>query len=224
MDTLPKINSPKLVTAITVPKTAFIETDTISDVNSIQTRKRQNTSEKPNKPQNTSNLTNSKKLPVTTSAAINNTNINTISTSTINNNYNNNCSGLANACTTSGRKLSTFDPYLKYELKSTDTIAGQFGQITLVSSRLDPLLAMKKVDLAVINDEKVLSYLQKKIEQSHRGSQFSYQQAEQELVRLKAVEYERIVKFLKLLLGMNRCFFGKMFFFDEWVTKKNLKY
>lgn len=201
MDSLPKIDSPKLSPVGAVSKAVFVDL-TASNIHEVITKtsnKRRSPIDKPIKTSNA--LVLNKKLQTSNSKSHNSNNNST--NITPNNNSNaSSCSVNSNPpSNTSCRKLSTFDPYLKYELKSTHDVAGQFGQVTLVSSRFNPVLAMKKVDLAEIDDEKVLASMKTKIEQAQRGTQFAAQQAEHELMRLKAVEYERIVKFLKLLLG-----------------------
>ncbi len=102
----------------------------------------------------------------------------------------------ASHSTRRNRKAS-FDPYLKYEYKSTlTTTPGHFGQLSLVSSRHDPLLAMKKIPLNVLDDKETTQKLQKKLSATSHNNQADY-----ELQRLKALEYERLVKFSRTLLS-----------------------
>ena len=111
--------------------------------------------------------------------------------------YNNNINNIKQSS-----KKPVFDPYLKYTFNSNLNSHSQFGQITLVSlSKQDPVLAMKKIELTVLDEKETTRQLQKRIELNSRAAGNSFNQAEYELLRLKATEYERVIKFLKTLLN-----------------------
>lgn len=96
-------------------------------------------------------------------------------------------------------KKPSFDPYLKYEFKSLIKIPGNFGQVTLVTSRpKSTVLAMKQIDLIILDEQEILQKLKKK------GDKSKKQLLDSDLARMKAVEYERIVKFTKSLLNHTR--------------------
>ncbi len=101
---------------------------------------------------------------------------------------------LTGSTTKKSSKKTSFDPYLKYEYKSTLTnTPGFFGQITLVSTRQDPLLAMKKIPLNIPDEKEIFQKLQKKLSATC--------QPDYELQRLKTLEYERIVKLSRAFLN-----------------------
>ena len=96
-------------------------------------------------------------------------------------------------------KKPSFDPYMKYEFKSLIKVPGNFGQVTLVTSRpKSSVLAMKKIDLIILNEQELFQKLQKK------GDKSSRQLIDYDFTRMKAVEYERVVKFSKSLLNHTR--------------------
>ena len=99
-------------------------------------------------------------------------------------------------CKSHRKSSCSFDPYLKYVLKQPLKQVGCFGQINLVLSRLDRQteLAMKKIDLTLLNDPRV------------KASN-------------KAMEYERLVRCLKSLLAHSGKNFNLVRLIDTFASR-----
>jgi len=140
-----------------------------------------------------------------------------------------NSNTLNTSTNTASSKTSNFDPYLKYELISASTEPGDFGKTSLVLSRSNQSkkYVMKIIDLPEFKAISDSTHLDTQYHHHHHhqhhhhhhnnsktlifnshnnnnSSSVTPDQAEFnnliELNRLKAIEYERLVKFLKELL------------------------